>query len=353
MIDKYIITLNCTIRDTLKKIDEAASKTVFVIDEDKKLIGVISDGDIRRAILSGIDLMCDINNIINRNPIYVDENYDINIVEDIFLEKKIEAIPVLDNEKHIIDVLLWNNILGDKKAEYKQIDLPAVIMAGGKGIRLDPFTRILPKALIPIGDKAMIEVIMDEYLKFGMKNFYISINHKGKMIKAYFEEHNGDYKIEFISEDKPLGTAGALKYLEGKIDTPFFVSNCDILIKEDYTKIYDFHRESFNVLTIVAAIQNHTVPYGVCEIDNGGILKNFIEKPEYNFLVNTGMYLLSPKVLRFIPKDELYHITQLFKILQNKNLKIGVYPVQKNAYIDVGQWTEYKNSLRKFDECVL
>jgi len=339
---EYLISIESTIKDALKQLDKAASKTLFVVDPENVLLGSVSDGDIRRAILSGRDINKGISSIMNKNPTYVSNNYVIRDVKKVMLKNKFEAIPVLMGDKKIIKILLWNNIFNEKKMQYKQLDLPVVIMAGGKGKRLDPFTRILPKPLIPINNKPIIEIIMDEFAKFGMKNFYISINHKAKIIRAYFEEHNSDYNFKYITEDSPLGTAGALKLIENKLRSPFFVSNCDIIIKDDYTKIYDFHRESKYALTMVGSMQHYTIPYGVCYIDNGGLLKSIEEKPEYNLLVNTGMYLLDPHVLRFIPKNKLFNMTDLIIKLKNNNLKIGVLPTSQNSWIDVGRWSEFE-----------
>ena len=218
-------------------------------------------------------------------------------------------------------------------------------MAGGKGTRLAPFTYILPKPLIPIGEKPVIEIIIDEYIKFGVNNFFISVNHKANMIKAYFEDINHEYSIGYVIEDKPLGTAGSLKYLEGKIDSDFFVSNCDIIIKENYNSIYDFHKKNDNILTLVSSMQHHTIPYGVCEIENGGTLKSITEKPQYDFLVNTGMYILSPEALKYIPENEFFHITHLIEKLKDDGKKVGVFPVSEKSWIDIGQWTEYKKAV--------
>lgn len=346
MLEKYLIQDNISIKQTVQKIDKAASKTVFVVDSIDTLKGVVSDGDIRRAILNGVSLGKPVKEIMNTNPIYFEKGYSLEEVKHILLEKKIEAVPIINKNREVIEILFWDEIFKEKKRNYNQIDLPVVIMAGGKGTRLDPFTRILPKPLIPIGDKPIIEIIMDEYAKFGMTDFYFSINYKAKMIKAYFEDFKSEYKIKYIEEDKPLGTAGSLKYLDGKINSPFFVSNCDIIIKDDYTKIYDFHKNENYALTLVASMQNHVIPHGICEIENGGTLKKITEKPEYNFLVNTGMYLLNSEVLQYIPKDKFYHITHLIENLKTKGYKIGVYPVSEKSWIDVGQWEEYQKSIK-------
>ena len=166
------------------------------------------------------------------------------------------------------------------------------------------------------------------------------------MIKTYFEEYEEDYNIKYIDEDKELGTAGALNYLEGKINTDFFVSNCDIIIKDDYSKIYEFHKKNKFVLTIITSLQHISIPYGVCKMENGGILKEITEKPEYDLFINTGMYILTPDVLKYIPKDEFFHIIDLIKELQKRNFKIGAYPVSEKSYVDIGQWKEYKDAIR-------
>lgn len=223
-------------------------------------------------------------------------------------------------------------------------------MAGGKGTRLDPFTRILPKALIPVGEKPVIEIIMDEYARYGMKNFHISVNSKSKMIKAYFGDQDSDYNISFIDEDKPLGTAGALRFLKDKFDNPFFVSNCDIIVRNNYYDILQFHKDGRYDLTVVGSMQHRTIPYGVCKFENGGLLKSIQEKPEYDFLVNTGMYLLNPHILRYIPENTYFDMTELINVLQKKAHKVGVYPVSEKSWVDIGQLTEYRTTIRELTE---
>jgi len=218
-------------------------------------------------------------------------------------------------------------------------------MAGGSGTRLDPFTRILPKPLIPIGDKPVIEILIERFAKYGSRCFYISLNYKSRIVKAFFEDYVKEYNISFIDEEKPLGTAGSLKLLAGKIKTTFIVSNCDILVQEDYNKIVEFHREGQYMLTIVGSVQHHVVPYGVCKTDIGGGLVDFEEKPKYDFLVNTGMYVLDPGVLKYIPPGKEFDMTELIHDLVQKGKKIGVFPVSEKSWIDIGQWEQYKKAV--------
>lgn len=345
-INFYKVRDNYIIRQAIKKMDEGGIGFCVCVDENEKVIGVISDGDFRRAILNGISLNENVLKITNKNFKYLAKGYLKENVLDLFRKTIVEHIPVLENGK-LIEIITEENFFNIKNKEKNRdlFNIPVVIMAGGKGTRLDPFTRILPKALIPIGDKPMIEIIMDEYAKYGVTNFYISVNHRAKMIKAYFEDQDIGYEVKYIDESRSLGTAGALKFLENKIDSTFFISNCDIIIKDDYCKIYEFHKDRHFDLTLVASMQHHTVPFGVCEIENKGHLKEIREKPEYDFLVNTGMYVLEPLVPKLIPVDEYFDMTDLISKSQKEGLSIGVYPVSEKSYIDVGQLAGYKKIL--------
>lgn len=347
-IDKYTIEFNATIREALKRMDAGGIGFIACIDEQKKVRGILTDGDFRRAILNEISLDDDVQKIMNRNYYYLNKDFTDSEVIDFFKSTVVKQIPILDNGEmiNLITEEGYFNIKTERKRN--EIKLPVVIMAGGKGTRLDPFTRILPKPLIPIGEKAMIEIIMDEFRKYGMNDFYISVNHKLKMIKAFFEDSNNYSSIKFIDEKIPLGTAGALKFLENEINDSFFVSNCDVIIHEDYSKIYEFHKNNNYDLTLVASMKNYVIPYGVCEIENGGNLKEIKEKPEYDLLVNTGMYLLEPHTLKHIPPNKFFHITNLINELQKENFKIGVYPISEKSWVDVGEWDEYKKALNYF-----
>ncbi len=336
------------IAEAIRQLDKGARKNLFLVDKNDKLFGTLTDGDIRRWIIKTGKLEGKVNEIGNRNPFTVSPGFDLSFLKQKMIEKNIDAVPVIDEQGQILEILFWEEIFGDTtRPIYRQIDAEVVIMAGGKGTRLDPFTRILPKPLIPVGEKTIAEIIMEEYSHYGIKRFYWSIHHMANMIKAYFEESQFPYEIRYLQEDKPLGTAGSLRFLKNEINKSFFVSNCDILIKEDYYKIFDFHKSGNFELTLVASMMNYTVPYGVCELKEEGSLEKIIEKPEFNFLVNTGMYIVEPACLDLIPENKFFHITHLIEKLRLKNRKVGVYPVPSTAYHDVGQWEQYRETIKK------
>ncbi len=348
-IDKYKIPINLSIRNTVKQMDKGGIGFCVCVDDEDKVIGVISDGNFRRAVLNGVPLNENVDKIINRNFKYLLKNYTKKDVKDIFTNTVAQHIPVLDDGK-LIDIITERSFFGIESGKNKRVlNNQVVIMAGGKGNRLDPFTRILPKPLIPIGNDPVIKVIMDEFRKFGMSNFYISLNEKSRMVKAYFQDYDLDYHIEYIEEDKPLGTAGSLKFLEGKMKESFFVTNCDVIIKNDYANILKFHHERQYALTLVGSMQQYTIPYGICDIDNGGVLKGIREKPEYDFLVNTGLYLLEPAILQYIPENKYFDMTDLINKIQDNGLKVGVFPISEKSWIDVGQWAEYKNTIKELE----
>jgi dTDP-glucose pyrophosphorylase len=347
-MDKYKIRFDSNIKKAIKQLDAGGLGFCVVVNSEDRVICIITDGDFRRSILNGIDLDGNVLNIANKNFKYLEAGCSKTDAVNLFMqEKNIEHLPILEDGR-LVDLITEKDLVsnGDMNSRKKKLDNLVVIMAGGRGARLDPFTVILPKALIPIGDKAMIELIMDKYLEYGMNDFLISVNHKAKMIKAYFEEQKSGYNINYIEENKPLGTAGALKNLEHRTKKPFFVTNCDIIIINDnYAGIYDFHINGGFDLTMVASMHYQSIPYGVCEIDCGGVLKRIIEKPEANFLVNAGMYILNPDMLGLIPENTFYNMTDLIDDMQKQNHKIGVYPVAEKSWIDVGQWEQYRNAV--------
>lgn len=350
-IDKYLISESVNIRNAIKRIDKGGIGFIAVVDGNNHIKGIVTDGDFRRAVLAGIDLEENVLLITNKSYKYLAKGFSSKDAMPYFRgEESVEWLPVLDSGV-LVDIISKEDVsikYEDVIPKTKQLDLPVVIMAGGKGTRLDPFTRILPKALIPLGEKPIIEVIMDKFAVYGVSDFIIAVNHKHKMIKAFFEDRKSKYNISYIDEDKPLGTAGAIKLLENQINTPFFVSNCDIIIKCDYSSILNFHQENNATITIVASMQHHTIPYGICELKDNGSLDVIKEKPEYDFLVNTGMYILNPEILSYIPHDTYFDMTDLINAVKKDNQSVSIYPVSEKSWIDVGQWEEYVNSNKIF-----
>ena len=339
-----------TIKSAMKKIQVTSKRVLFVVDNSDRLLGVINDGDMRRWILDRGDLNRTVKDAYNKSPIYVKEGYKAEQAAKMMAKRWLEIMPVVSMDGRITDIIYRSDISGRKHVKrVKKIKVPLVIMAGGKGKRLDPFTRILPKALVPIGDQPVIEMIMDRYLEYGCDEFYLVLNHKAGMIKAYFDGTKYSKKIKYIFEDKQYGTCGGLRLLPKKINEDIFVSNCDMLIKADYGDIYNFHRKHENDITIVGSMRHFKIPYGVLELKEEGALGKIVEKPEYDHLVNTGMYVIKKKVMKFIPDtDESFHFTHLIKKVIQKGGKVKVYPISEKSWLDAGQWNEYWKNLKNF-----
>jgi dTDP-glucose pyrophosphorylase len=349
-IKDFFIPVTESIINAMKQLDVTGEKILFVVCDNDKLFGTLTDGDIRRWILSGGSLSETVDKICNQKPMFVYQDYDPNSVKQKMLETKLECIPVISDDNTLVQLLFKKDLFEEPHLHkiVDKIDVPVVIMAGGKGTRLDPFTKILPKPLIPIGDKSVIEIIMDKFVEYGINRFHISINHKSKIIKSYFEEIKADYQLNFIEEEKALGTAGSLTYINGIIKETFIVTNCDIIIDANYKEMLDFHKKNKNDLTLVASIKKFSVPYGVCEIENGGVLLKINEKPSFTFLVNTGMYYLEPALLDMIPKSEFFHMTHLIEKVKENGGKVGIFPISENSWIDTGEWEEYRRAVAKF-----
>lgn len=348
-LKRVFIEPNHTIKQALKQMDAMGEKTLLVVNDHNVLLGTISDGDIRRWILKGKDLVEGVSNVMNATPISLNKNFEQKMAKQIMVKKMLECLPVVDSDKRVISAVWWVDLFEKKSKNLKKLKIPVVIMAGGEGARLAPFTRILPKPLMPIGDKPIIEIIIDRFMDHGCRDFYLSLNYKSNIIKAYFNDFEHQYKIAYIEEKSPLGTAGSLHFLKSRIKGTFFLSNCDVLIEADYADIFKFHQQKKNKITLVSSMKNFMVPYGVCKIENGGILKGIEEKPEFDFFVNTGMYVLDKAVLEDIPENKFYHMTDLINDYLKKGSRIGVYPVSEKSWVDIGQMEEMQNTLKNLN----
>lgn len=345
-VKKRKISINASLLTALKQMDKIDKKLLLVFD-GQKFVNVLSVGDIQRTILKNIALDSSIEDVLRKNTRVAKQTDSFDDIKKTMKEYRIECMPVLDKDDNLANVYFWEDIFGaEEKLQQRKLNLPVVIMAGGKGTRLKPLTNVIPKPLIPIGDNTIIEEIMNRFVDVGCNDFYLSVNYKAETIKHYFHQLNNDkYKIGYFQEDKPLGTAGSLYLIKDKINTTFFVSNCDIIINEDYAEILKYHQENKNELTIVSALKHYPIPYGTIETQTGGVLKKLTEKPELTFQINSGMYILEPHLLNEIPKNKFYHITHLIEDLQKRNGKIGVFPISEGSWKDIGEWDTYLKTL--------
>ena len=336
-------TIECgqSVMFALKQMDAVKTKLLFVFDSSK-FQGILTIGDIQRSIIRGEQMDRAVSKILESNKIYASPADSIEDIKNIMRSKRIECMPVVDAESNLIDVLFWDDLFQISSAQERaKIDLPVVIMAGGKGTRLKPITNVIPKPLVPVGDKTILEVIMDQFESIGCHKFYMSVNYKADMMKYYLSQLDHKYDIEFFMEDKPLGTIGSVSLLKGKITTPFFVSNCDSINEQDYRDVYDYHVNNHNDLTIVTMVKTFKIPYGVIETGEDGLMTSLSEKPELTYQVNTGVYILNPSCIEEIPEGEFFHITHLMEKIKACGGRVGCFPVSEHAWKDMGEWPEY------------
>ncbi|MFW6275180.1 MAG: nucleotidyltransferase family protein [bacterium] len=327
--------------NALKKMDDLDKKLLIVLRNDL-FYGLVSAGDIQRAIIQNKSLDTPLADVLRKNIRIAKPVDDFESIRQMMFDFRMELCPVVNKKKEIIQIYFWEDIFQEEEPKpRKQFNLPVIIMAGGKGTRLKPLTNVLPKALIPIGDKTIIEHIFQRFSKHGCDRFYISVNYKSELIEYYLGNENLSYHLNYFEEDKPMGTAGSLSLLKGKINETFFVSNCDILIEQDYSEILDYHKNSNNEITIVAALKHYPIPYGTIETTENGQLVNLNEKPELTFKINSGMYILEPHLLNEIPDAEFYHITDLIKRVKKRKGNVGVFPVSEKSWKDIGEWDLY------------
>jgi dTDP-glucose pyrophosphorylase/predicted transcriptional regulator len=346
------ISPNVSIKEALKKFNDIGEKVLIVVDENKTLLGTITDGDIRRYLLKTGSFEGNISNVYNRNPKFIYSTDSPEKAKKLMLDNKIEILPVVNNQKEVVGYITWYDLFKEQPDFYQikeKIDIPVVIMAGGRGTRLDPFTRVLPKPLLPIKEKTITEHIIDSFKKFGFYRFILILNYKGKVIESYFNSIEKDYIIEFLWEDDFYGTAGGLYLLKDINSENFFVSNCDILLKVNYLDVLKVHQNQNVDFTTITCIKNYKVPYGVIETIQNNLVGNISEKPELVFQVNTGVYLVNKKILNYIPEKKYVDMPNLINELVKSGLKVLAYPISGSDYLDFGQWEEYREALKLLD----
>lgn len=340
-IDKRRISIDVTLLAALRQMDAQHVKMLFVF-ENKRFVSILTVGDIQRAIVKNIPLDAQVSLIVDQNKKFAYEGEPMDTIREKMLRLRAECMPVLNDKSELVDVIFWKDFFEkDESQSREKINLPVVIMAGGKGTRLKPITNVIPKPLVPIGDKTILETILDQFEEIGCTKFYMSVNYKADIMKYYLGQLDHKYDIEFFQEEKPLGTIGSVSLLKGKINTPFFVSNCDSINDQDYRDVYDYHVQNHNDLTIVTMVKSFKIPYGVIETGEDGLMVSLSEKPELTYQVNTGVYILNPNCIEEIPENEFFHITHLMEKIKTRGGRVGCFPVSEHAWKDMGEWPEY------------
>ena len=329
---------NLSISEAMQKIDVNTFGILFLTDAYGRLVGCITDGDIRRYLLSGGTMRGAAMDAANKSP-KTAKNYEE--ARSLYHKKNFIVIPIVDNDG-IITALYTGDGQGSNKKR-NPLHIPVVINAGGKGTRLDPYTRVLPKPLIPVGELPIIEHIIKEYQSYCCDEFHIIVNYKRNLMKAYFADNENHYNISWYDEEKPLGTGGGLSLLRGKLCSTFFFTNCDALLTANYESMLGFHRENGNAITMICAHKKMNIPYGVIEMGVNGSIEEMKEKPIMSFLANTGIYIVEPEVIDDIDDDAAIGFPDIVERERRKGKKVAAFPVSENDWMDMGQLPELEN----------
>ncbi len=349
MNKNMIVNNKINFRQAIRKLNQSGQKCLVITDSKSKLLGTLSDGDVRRCLYRNINLNKKIEKFYNKDSIFYYENkFNKKEVYKLMFKKKIDIIPIVNQKKKLINILTLRS-LKEKNLLSKDIikSTGVLIMAGGIGKRMRPFTNVLPKPLLPINNKTAIDHIIDNFVNLGFKKIFISINYKSKILKSYFEEYKPKAKIIFIEEKKPLGTAGSLKYFKTKNYKNLIIINCDIITKFNLVNPIENHFNNKSNFTIFCSSKAFSIPYGSCLIDKNDNLLQLVEKPKYNFFINIGIYILKKNVLKFFPtKKSKLDFNEFVDILMKNNVKINTYPVDDNSWVDVGNWNEFRKLIK-------
>jgi len=330
------------IRDVLKRIDDNAAQIALVVDPSNKLLGTVTDGDVRRGILKGVSLDEAAEKVMNRKPTTINSNASRDEIIEKMRLKQLRHIPLLDPDGRVVGLEIFEKLLGVTEKEN-----PVVIMAGGLGSRLAPLTDTTPKPLISIGDKPILETIIQNLRSFGFKKFYVSVNYKADMIQDYFGDGSKwSVQVNYLHEKQRMGTAGGLSLLPEVPTHPVIVMNADLLTTLNFDHLLNFHQKNSFSATMCLRDYNFQVPYGVVKIARNSVV-GIEEKPAYNFFVNAGIYVLEPKLLSMIPKDTYFDMTNLFESLVQEKQKIGAFPIRE-YWIDIGQLSDLETANGQF-----
>jgi len=338
----FLLDEKATIKQAFETIDKGALKIAIVVNKNKQVIGTISDGDIRRALLKNYTLDDSIENIYFKTPFLANQNDSKQHIIKEAISRQLYQVPVVDKNNYLIDIVDIAKALKTRKRKNK-----VILMAGGLGTRLHPLTLDTPKPLLKVGDKPILQTIIEKFASSGFEDIILSVNYKANMIKEYFKDGKElGVNISYIQEEKRLGTAGALSLLEDIPKEPFFVMNADLLTNIDFENFLDFHMIQKSLATMAVRDQEYQIPYGVVTTQDSKIL-SIEEKPTYKYFVNAGIYLLSPEVLKYIPKDTFFDMPTLFDTLIKEQKNILSFPIHE-YWLDIGRMEELQKAQNEY-----
>jgi dTDP-glucose pyrophosphorylase len=341
---EYMVPGDLPLKEGIGRMNASGLQVLLVVDEEGRLLGTVTDGDIRRTLASGLDLGVALSTVMNASPTFV-HHENMAQVHALMMSRGIRHVPVLDEDHRVIDLVDWSQLLGADSAKPHSQNVPVIVMAGGKGTRLQPITRVLPKPLVPIGSKTLIERVMDGFHGHGFDEFVLTLNYKREVIRQYFDGLPIPYSLDMIDEGETfLGTAGSVSLAREFIkDRTFFVSNCDIVVDADFAAMLAFHRRHGAAATVLSVLKTFKIPYGVLEV-NQHTLQKIEEKPEYHFLVNSGIYILDPVMLDHMEPGQRVDMPDLLLRAKDAGLPVLAFPYS-GQWFDVGQWDQYRQAV--------
>ena len=334
-----------TIKEAMQVLDNSMLQIAFVVDEENRLLGTVTDSDVRRSILREGDLSQLVATIMNANPIVAAQGSERAALLRLMKAKKVRQIPLVDPQKRLVGLVQMEELL------YRpQRDNIVVLMAGGLGTRLRPLTDKVPKPLLKVGTKPILETILESFLDAGFHRFYFAVNYKSQMIEDYFGDGSRyGAEIKYLHEKKRMGTAGALYFLPEVPKEPILVMNGDLLTKVDFGELLDYHVKQDAAATMAVREYNYQVPYGVIDFDEEQRIAAIREKPSYSFFVNAGIYVLSPEAVACVNKEEFFDMPQLFNALVEGGKKTTVYPVRE-YWMDIGRMDDFERAQEEYEE---
>lgn len=343
-IEDIVVQEHTSILEVLQIIDKSSKQLAIVVDENKKLLGTISDGDIRRALLKNVSLNESVKNIYFKNPTIASINNSKEEIINICRTKKIHQIPIVDVNGNLIGLEILDELISKKEKSNK-----VILMVGGLGTRLRPLTENTPKPMLKVGNKPILQTIVEKFAEYGYINIIMCVNYKSQVIQDYFGNgSNFGVNIQYVFEKRRMGTAGALSLLGENPKEPFFVMNGDLLTNVNFEHLHDYHISNNAMGTMCVREYDFQVPYGVVNIENSRIL-SIEEKPIQKFFVSAGIYMLSPETLAYIPKNQFYDMPTLFENLISKNFNAISFPLRE-YWLDIGRMEEYQRANKEYSE---